>query len=53
MQQGPLLGQQLVQLQLQAPIELELAGSSQQLRQALLQGLPGHLGPIQPRHHHL
>lgn len=28
-QQGPLLGQQLVQLQLQAPVELELAGGCQ------------------------
>lgn len=52
-QQGPLLGQELAQLHLQAPVELELTGGGQQLRQALLRGLPGDLSPVQSRHHHL
>ena len=53
MQQGPLLGQELGQLQLQVAIELQLAGSGQQLRQASLWELAGDLGPIQPGYHHL
>lgn len=41
------------QLQRQVPTELHLAGNCQQPRQALLRGLTGGLGPIQPGHHHL
>lgn len=52
-QQGPLLGQELAQLHLQAPVELQLTGGSQQLRQALLRRLPGDLSPVQSGHHHL